>query len=135
MRQAYSEGVPDAILKIAPDSSLPIYRQLADQVRTHIESRVLSPGDALPPVRSLAAQLGIHFNTVAEAYRALAEEGSIELMQGKRAVVRPSGFIPAAPEAEAESLRRRLRHLLAEMRLKGIPTADIRNEVNAIIGS
>lgn len=126
--------MPDASLKLVPDSSVPIYRQIVDQVRMHIESGVLSPGDALPSVRSIATQLGIHFNTAAEAYRELAEEGSIELNQGKRAVVRPSGSIPPALRAETDSLRRRLRHLVAEMRLKGISSSVIKNEVDAVVG-
>lgn len=121
-------------LRIVPDSSVPIYRQIVDQVRMHIESGALSPGEALPSVRSIATQLGIHFNTAAEAYRELAEEGSIELNQGKRAVVRSSGSIPPALKAEADSLRRRLRHLVAEMRLKGISSSVIKNEVDAVVG-
>jgi len=100
----------------------------------HIESGALSPGDALPSIRSLATQLGIHFNTAAEAYRELAEEGSIELNQGRRAVVRASGSIPAAQRAEAEILLQRLHHLVAEMRLKGISASEIKNEVNAVVG-
>ena len=100
----------------------------------HIESGALSSGDALPSMRSLATQLGIHFNTAAEAYRELAEEGWIELNQGKRALVRASGSIPHTFEAEAESLRQRLRHLLAEMRLKGISVSVIKTEVEAIVG-
>ncbi len=121
-------------LKIVPDSSVPIYRQIVDQVRMHIESGALSAGEALPSVRSIATQLGIHFNTAAEAYRELAEEGSIELNQGKRAVVRSSESIPPALRAEANSLRRRLRHLVAEMRLKGISSSAIKNEVDAVVG-
>lgn len=38
----------------------------------------LAPGDALPPVRDLAADLGVNANTVASAYRALRERGVIE---------------------------------------------------------
>ena len=134
MHLAYSCEVSDASLTIVPESSVPIYRQIVDQVRMHIESGALSSGDTLPSVRSLATQLGIHFNTAAEAYRELAEEGWIELNQGKRALVRSSGSIPHTFEAEAESLRQRLRHLLAEMRLKGISVSVIKTEVEAIVG-
>lgn len=124
----------EAVIKVTPGSFIPIYRQIVDQVRTYIESEVLSPGDSLPSVRSLATQLGIHFNTAAEAYRELAAEGSIELRQGKRAVVRSPRFIPPVVEVEAESLRQRLRHLVAEMRLKGISATTIASEVDAVLG-
>src|ERR1700733_7254942 len=55
------------------------YRQIADQLRTLIVEGVLRHGDSLPPVRRLALELGVHFNTTAEAYRALAEEGFLEI--------------------------------------------------------
>ncbi|MGH8299527.1 MAG: GntR family transcriptional regulator [Steroidobacteraceae bacterium] len=35
--------------------------------------------DSLPRVRRLALDLGVHFNTVAQAYRALADQGWIEI--------------------------------------------------------
>ncbi len=125
--------MPEALIKVEPESSIPIYRQIVDQVRMYIESEVLAPGDSLPSVRSLATQLGIHFNTVAEAYRELAEEGWVELSQGKRAIVRTSRSIPPAIAVEADSLRQRLRHLVAEMRLKGISATTIASEVDAIL--
>ncbi len=111
-----------------------MYRQIADQIRTHIKSGALSGGEALPSVRSLATQLGVHFNTAAEAYRELAEEGAIDLAQGRRAVVRAPGTIPPAVKAEVETLRQRLRHLIAEMRLKGVARSVIRDEVDAMLG-
>jgi GntR family transcriptional regulator len=126
--------VPEATITITSDSPIPVYRQIVDQVRLHIDSRALSPGDPLPSIRSLATQLGVHFNTVAEAYRDLAEEGSIELNQGKRATVRSPHSIPPVVAIEADGLRQRLRHLVAEMRLKGIPATTITSEVNAILG-
>jgi len=84
-------------------------------------------------MRSLATQLGTHFNTVAEAYRKLAEEGWIELNQGKRAVVRAPGSTPPLPDSETDGLRQRLRHLVAEMRLKGISATTIECEVNTVL--
>ncbi len=100
----------------------------------HIESGALSPGATLPSVRSLATQLGIHFNTAAEAYRELAQEGSIGLAHGKRATVKALGSTPRFVKGEADGLRQRLRYLIAEMRLKGIPGSVIRAEVDAILG-
>jgi GntR family transcriptional regulator len=56
----------------------PPYRQLADGVRRMIELGSLLPGDRLPPVRALAAQLELAPNTVARAYRGLEDDGWIE---------------------------------------------------------
>jgi GntR family transcriptional regulator len=126
--------VPEAVIQIAPDSPVPIYRQIVDQVRMHIDSRALSPGDPLPSIRSLATQLGVHFNTIAQAYRDLADEGLLDLNQGKRATIRSPQSIPLVVPVAADGLRQRLRHLVAEMRLKGIPAATITREVKAILG-
>jgi GntR family transcriptional regulator len=131
---AYSSLVPETSIQITSGSPTPIYRQIVDQIRTHIDSGAISPGDALPSIRSLATQLGVHFNTVAEAYRDLAQEGSIDLNQGKRALVRSFHSFPQLVPAEVETLRQRLRNLVAEMRLKGIPTSIITSEVNTILG-
>jgi len=60
---------------------------------------MLRPGDTLPPVRRLAIDLGIHFNIVAEAYRALAEEGLLEIVHGHGARVIDRGAF-ARPQSE-----------------------------------
>ncbi len=113
-------------------SRVPIYRQVLDQIRQHLGSGVLSPGDALPSVRTLAAQLGVNFNTIAEAYRELSQDGLIALSQGKRAVVTASSRSPTQPGllvGESNDLRHRLRLLLAEMRGKGISSTAIQAEI------
>ncbi len=73
--------------------------QLRDQIRTLIQSGHLQPGDRLPPVRTLAQELGVHFNTVARAYRLLAREGWIALRRGRGAYVQGSREEPWAREA------------------------------------
>jgi GntR family transcriptional regulator len=111
----------------------PAYRQIAAQIRTFIVEGSLQPGDTLPAVRRLAIDLGVHFNTVAEAYRQLDAEGWLEVAHGKAAQVagRPAG---AASRTETESLRQRLRHLVAEMRARGVPARTIRQDLQALLG-
>jgi DNA-binding transcriptional MocR family regulator len=60
------------------ESPTPAYRQIANDLRRHLVEERLKPGDLLPPIRQLALDLGVHFNTVALAYRLLAEEGWLE---------------------------------------------------------
>ena len=55
----------------------PPYEQLRRQLADLIGSGVLSPGDRLPPIRQLAADLGLAANTVARAYRELELEGLV----------------------------------------------------------
>ena len=82
-------------------SHIPIYTQLVDRVKHLIASGVLVPGDQLPTVRQMAAELRVNFNTVARAYRILDEEGVISTQQGRGTYV----LEPLPPE-RASRLRK-----------------------------
>ena len=64
-------------------SGIPIYVQIMDQIKHLIASGALRPGDQLPTVRQLAADLRVNFNTVARAYRTLDEAGLISTQHGR----------------------------------------------------
>jgi DNA-binding transcriptional regulator YhcF (GntR family) len=122
-----------AQLKIDISSDVPAYRQIADQVRALVVEGVLEAGDSLPHVRKLALDLGIHFNTIAEAYRTLAREGLLDITHGHGArVARISSKSPADPE-EAENFRQRLRELVAMVRARGLSTRRIIGELRAAV--
>ncbi len=61
----------------------PIYVQIMDDLRQQIALGVLPPGEKLPSVRDLAAQLSINPNTIQRAYRQLEMEGWICTVAGK----------------------------------------------------
>ena len=69
----------DTQIRIDLDASTPVNRQIVDQIRTLLVEGALPPGADLPSVRRLATDLGVHFATVADAYRTLAEEGWLEI--------------------------------------------------------
>src|SRR5580698_9507653 len=119
-------------LRLDPASPVPLTRQIVDQLRIPLVDGSLKPGTALPPVRRLATDLAIHFNTVAEAYRQLATEGWLDLRHGRGAVVveRES---PAASKREISGYRQRLRELVSEMRAQGVPAARIAAEFKSIV--
>lgn len=56
---------------------IPIYEQLYYNVIKLASAGVIKPGDKLPPVRVIAAELGINPNTAAKAYRELEQDGYI----------------------------------------------------------
>jgi len=62
---------------------IPIYAQLVDRIKKLVATGVLKPGDQLPTVRKMAAELRVNFNTIARAYRILDEEGVISTQQGR----------------------------------------------------
>ena len=66
---------------------VPIYEQVRNQVVLVIASGLIAPGDKLPSVRKLAAELGINFHTVAKGYGLLENEGYILMDRRKGAIV------------------------------------------------
>ena len=63
-------------------SSLPLYQQLQRALRQAIESRLLSPDDALPPERDLATDFAVSRITVRKAIDGLVHEGMLVRRQG-----------------------------------------------------
>lgn len=65
---------------------------IAASVEAAISAGSLAPGDALPPVRELAARLGVNANTAAAAYRLLRDRGAVETAgrRGTRVRHRPA---------------------------------------------
>ena len=65
----------------------PIYVQIVDGLRGQIQARILLPGEQLPSVRELAAELAINPNTIQRAYRELEMGGWIASVHGKGSFV------------------------------------------------
>jgi GntR family transcriptional regulator len=118
-------------IQIDLDSTTPVNRQIVEQLRLQLVAGGIRPGDALPSVRRLAIDLGVHFNTIADAYRTLAEEGWLDVSQGRAVRVRERSTPPASSETRQMFLRR-LRQLVAEARASGVPTARLARDLAAI---
>jgi GntR family transcriptional regulator len=84
------------LIRVDPDSSQPLYDQVAASIRADLLSGALVPGDRLPAARDVAAALLINQHTVLHAYQRLRDEGLIDLRRGRGAVISAS----AAPLAE-----------------------------------
>lgn len=91
--------------QIGPDG--PIYRQLADQVLAGVKSGLLKPGDRLPTERELAARLGVARGTVRKAYRELADNNLVQVIQGSGVYIHSDG-------GQLDSRRRRAAANLVE---------------------
>ena len=66
-----------------PQSGVPIYRQILEQVRRMVASGQLQPGTALPSVRDLAIRHTINPMTISRAYSILETEGLLERNRGR----------------------------------------------------
>ncbi len=76
-------------IRIEKGSSLPISRQIADQVRALCLVGTLRPGQQLPSVRQLARELAVNQNTVLRVYERLSAEGLLEMRHGEGTFVAP----------------------------------------------
>ncbi len=81
---------------------IPIYVQIMEQIKHQIAVGVLQPGDQLPTVRQMAADLRVNFNTIARAYRLLDDAGIISTQHGR------GTYILAETTKEESALLRRL---------------------------
>lgn len=87
-------------LSVLPSSDTPAYRQLYEQLAAQILSGALPSGTALPPIRTVAKELGVSVITVRGAWDALEADGLIETRAGSGCYV---AFLPTE-----ERTRRRM---------------------------
>ena len=114
------------------DSPIPAYRQIADDLRRHLVDEQLTPGDLLPPIRQLALDLGVHFNTVALAYRVLADEGWLELKRGRGATVIARNAPRPVDQRQVDGLLRQLAQIAAQLRSAGMSSRQISSALRRI---
>lgn len=101
-------------IRIDRDGSQPIYLQVAGAIRGAVLAGDLAPGSKLPSTRSLAQELGVHRQTVIEAYRLLESEGHLRAGVGAGTFVRRP---PLSATMEGEARPFAWRSLLRDPRL------------------
>ena len=69
-------------MQITPGTDKAVYVQIMDQVSEAVARGELKPGDKLPAVRKLAAELVVNPNTVARAYTLLEHSGLVNTKTG-----------------------------------------------------
>jgi GntR family transcriptional regulator len=109
------------LLTIDTNDPRPIYSQVADGIKDLIARGKLAEGTPLPPVRQVAADLGVNLNTIATAYRTLQDDGLIVIKHGAGAVVASR----RTTERSSDELLRQLRVALTDLMLAGFSTRKI----------
>jgi DNA-binding transcriptional regulator YhcF (GntR family) len=119
------------IVRIDLGGTTPVYRQIVDSLRALLVGGAFAPGERLPTVREIAIDLGVNHNTVAEAYRLLAEEGWLELKrhQGATVLLRPA---QSAAPARQEDFVQRLRELAARAIADGVDKKEVADLLGAL---
>jgi GntR family transcriptional regulator len=112
-------------ITVDPQDRRPIYLQVVDEIKSLIAAGELRKGVWLPPLRQLAADLGVNLNTIAAAYRELQAEGLITVRHGSGAVVAST----KTGSSDPGGMRKLLRTALTRMVLGGMERAEIQSVV------
>ncbi|MEQ8847145.1 GntR family transcriptional regulator [Botrimarina sp.] len=117
------------LLRIEKGSSVPISRQIAEQVASLCAAGKLKPGDRLPSVRELARELAVNQNTILRVYERLTGEGLLERRHGQGTFVAPhSGRRATAAH------RRRLLEELRQIGRQGLGLGLSPDELHTLLG-
>lgn len=113
-------------------SMIPIYEQLADQIKAHIKKGTLNGNDALPSVRSLSKDLKISALTVKKAYDLLESEGFTTTIHGKGTYVKEVNINILAEEQRKE-VEKELESTVSKARMYGISDEELKDLFEIIL--
>ncbi len=119
-------------MRILQNSGVPIYQQIAEQMKADILAGKMKQGEYLPSIRSLAKELKISVITTMKAYELLEAEGLVTAAQGK-------GFYVNAQDSEMlreQHLRKvedALQEAIAASKIAGMSEAELRQTLEALL--
>lgn len=119
-------------MRILQNSGVPIYQQIAEQMKTDILTGKIKQGEYLPSIRSLAKELKISVITTMKAYELLEAEGLVTAAQGK-------GFYVNAQDSEMlreQHLRKvedALQEAIAAAKIAGMAEEELQDMLRALL--
>lgn len=119
-------------MKILQNSGVPIYQQIAEQIKTDILAGKMKQGEYLPSIRSLAKELKISVITTMKAYELLEAEGLVTAAQGK-------GFYVNAQDSEMlreQHLRKveeALQEAIAAAKIAGMSDKELKETLDTLL--
>jgi GntR family transcriptional regulator len=115
-------------ISIQTSSSVPIYRQIVEQVCAAVLARRLHEDEPLPSVRVLAEQLLVNPNTVSRAWGELVREGVLESRPGRGMFLSQRRQIYSGPE-RARRMEQAVTSLVSEAFVLGFTPDEILEQV------
>lgn len=109
-------------------SNVPPWVQLSQRIAYLISTGYFKPGDRLPTVRALAAEVSLNFNTVNKAYLSLADDGYVESTRGRGVFVR--NVDEELSKEHTQQVDRMLDDFISGCRDMGLSLDDIQQRVN-----
>ena len=116
-------------INLNPDSDVPVFQQIHDELVLAIARGQLSDGDKLDPVRRVAKDIGINPATVKKAYDLLVSDGLVETAGRSGSIVRPGAHI----EAQERQLAEQLGRVVALARAQGFSPDELHNHLSSTL--
>jgi GntR family transcriptional regulator len=111
-------------LRLNPNSGLPLYRQMLQQLRERIASGALAPQAQLPSVRDLSADLQVNPLTVAKVYQLLEQDGLVEFRRGQGTFV-AAGRKPLSAATQQKLIQPALEQVVSEALHLGLSESEL----------
>jgi GntR family transcriptional regulator len=115
-------------MRIDPSSQAPVFKQIADYLRSCIAAGIYQIDEALPSKRVLALKLGVNPHTVQHAYEELQKEGLVQARRGAGMFVSDQGVDRAQTNSE-RACYKLLERAFRLAREANLPEDQIRNLV------
>ncbi len=103
---------------IEKHSSVPIVKQIQEQIKLSMAMGMLRTGDILPSIREIEKETGINRGQIHRAFLALGKAGFLSAAPGKRTAVAPSS---AAPHFINQKCQELSRDVIRQIRRIGVP--------------
>jgi len=116
-------------ITLNPESDVPVFQQLHDEIVLAITRGQLSDGDKLDPVRRVAKDIGINPATVKKAYDLLVSEDLVETAGRSGSIVRPG----ARTTAQEKQLEEQLSRIVALARTQGFSPDELHARLSSTL--
>jgi GntR family transcriptional regulator len=117
------------------ESGVPIYMQLVDRIKQMVASGQLQPGQQLPTMRQLAADLRINYNTVGRAYSLLDQDGVISTQQGRGTYIASRLSEEQIHRMRLDKLGSMIGQVVQEALVLGYSSQEIENVVEELLAA
>lgn len=125
-----TEEEQEVVIKIDIQGDVPIYLQIRNQILLGVAKGSLQPGEQLPTVRQLAADIGVNPMTVNKAYGVLKDEGIIVIDRRHGAKIGESANMHGLTDGE---LKEKLELIVSEAMMSGISREKMKIMVSELI--
>jgi GntR family transcriptional regulator len=122
----------ELIIQIDPQSDIPIYTQITNQIIEGIARGYLQPGSYLPSVRALAADLGVNMHTVNKSYHELEKKGIIQIVPKSGATI-CSTLVAEKRNTHLERISDSFKTIIAEALVLGMKKEQLEELVTSTI--